>query len=34
MATCGFWIGVYSGIDKEKMKYVVSKFDEFFQNYS
>ena len=30
----GFWIGVYPGIDKKQLDYVVSKFDEFFQNFT
>ena len=29
----GFWIGVYPGIDKQQLKYVVSKFDEFLAKY-
>ena len=29
----GFWIGVYPGNDMQKLKYVVSKFDEFLANY-
>ena len=34
IAKNGFWIGVYPGIDKAQLKYVVSKFDEFFQNFT
>ncbi len=30
----GFWIGVYPGNDLPKLKYVVSKFDEFITQYS
>ncbi|OGD88350.1 lipopolysaccharide biosynthesis protein RfbH [Candidatus Curtissbacteria bacterium RIFCSPHIGHO2_02_FULL_40_17] len=30
----GFWIGVYPGNDKAKLRYVVSKFEEFFKKYS
>lgn len=30
IARNGFWIGVYPGIDKKQLDYVVSKFDEFF----
>lgn len=30
----GLWIGVYPGNDLKKLKYVVSKFDEFCQKYS
>lgn len=29
----GFWIGVYPGIDKQQLKYVVSKFKEFLAKY-
>lgn len=29
----GFWIGVYPGIDKVQLKYVESKFEEFFAKY-
>ena len=29
----GFWIGVYPGNDKQKLKYVVSKFEEFLAKY-
>ena len=29
----GFWIGVYPGNDMQKLKHVVSKFDEFLVNY-
>lgn len=29
----GFWIGVYPGIDKIQLKYVVSKFEEFLAKY-
>ena len=29
----GFWIGVYPGIDKQQLKYVVSKFEEFLAKY-
>ena len=34
IAKNGFWIGVYPGIDKKQLDYVVSKFDEFFQNFT
>ena len=34
IAKNGFWIGVYPGIDKKQLEYVVSKFDEFFQNFT
>ncbi|MBU1043325.1 MAG: lipopolysaccharide biosynthesis protein RfbH [Candidatus Omnitrophica bacterium] len=27
-----FWIGVYPGIDKTRLEFVVSKFNEFFKN--
>ena len=29
----GFWIGVYPGNDKAKLRYVVSKFEEFLTKY-
>lgn len=29
----GFWIGVYPGNDEKKLRYVVSKFEEFFSKY-
>lgn len=29
----GFWIGVYPGNDEQKLKYVVSKFEEFLAQY-
>ena len=29
----GFWIGVYPGNDRQKLKYVVSKFEEFLAKY-
>lgn len=29
----GFWIGVYPGNDKQKLRYVVSKFEEFLSKY-
>lgn len=29
----GFWIGVYPGIDKQRLKYVLSKFEEFLAKY-
>ncbi|MCR4324851.1 MAG: lipopolysaccharide biosynthesis protein RfbH [Candidatus Curtissbacteria bacterium] len=29
----GFWIGVYPGIDRIQLKYVVLKFDEFLKKY-
>jgi len=28
----GFWIGVYPGITKEMMRYVIQTFDSFFRN--
>lgn len=34
IAKNGFWIGVYPGIDKRQLDYVVSKFDEFFKGYT
>ena len=34
IAKNGFWVGVYPGIDKKQLEYVVSKFDEFFQNFT
>lgn len=34
IAKNGFWIGVYPGIDKKQLEYVISKFDEFFQNFT
>lgn len=30
----GFWIGIYPGNNEEKLKYVVSKFDEFIQKHA
>lgn len=30
----GFWIGVYPGNDEKRLRYVVSKFEEFFEKYS
>ena len=30
----GFWIGVYPGNDAARLKYVLSKFDEFIKKYS
>lgn len=30
----GFWVGVYPGNDKVKLKYLVSKFDEFLKKYT
>jgi len=29
----GFWIGVYPGNDRQKLKYVISKFEEFLAKY-
>ncbi len=29
----GFWVGVYPGNDKQKLRYVVSKFEEFLSKY-
>lgn len=29
----GFWIGVYPGINKEMLEYVLKKIDEFFKKY-
>ncbi len=34
IANDGFWIGVYPGIDDKKLKYVVSKFEEFLLQYT
>lgn len=34
IANDGFWIGVYPGIDDKKLKYVVSKFEEFLSKYT
>lgn len=34
IANDGFWIGVYPGIDDKKLKYVVSKFEEFLLPYT
>ena len=28
-----FWIGVYAGITKEKMSYIILTFDKFLKNY-
>lgn len=33
IADNGFWIGVFPGIDKTQLKYVVSKFSEFLAKY-
>ena len=30
----GFWVGVYPGNDKQKLNYVVSKFEEFLEKYN
>lgn len=30
----GFWIGVYPGVGKRELSYVISKFDEFVENFA